>query len=560
MRHALKIFIPLLVIVLSSSCASLRNKKGGYTLDYDTKKKFQYFYYEASKQKILGNSEEALGLFEQALKVDPRSHASMYQISNIYYGEKQLEAAIYWAEKAVEANPNFNFWYYGQLGQFYNRNKEFEKSAKVFEFMIKQEPGKKTNYAEASNQYFNSGQLKDALRILEKYQLKFGIDEISARKIEGLYFRMNKPDDAVQAIQQLVDRYPDNLKYLGLLTESLKIAKRTEETLPVFDKMLRLDPGNGFAHFGLAEYYRKTDQNKSFSHLKSAFGDQKLEINQKLKVLSSFMMMVSVNPAIRMQAEELSNIIINTHPNEPMGYIALSDIQFADLDFEESRESLKKALDLDPSDAKVWQKLLLIDDKLQDHRKIVSDSRDAMELFPNQLVFILYNAYSNLIIEDYTAAIEAANIGLEISLNKSDKVQFLNLLADSYNKLQRFQESDEAFKALFELNPKDEVALNNYAFYLAERNEKLSFALELIQKARTIDSTNPLYLDTHGWVLYKLKRYAEAKELLEQALMQLPNDYELTEHFGLVLIALGDTEQGNLYLKKAKDLENQPNP
>jgi tetratricopeptide (TPR) repeat protein len=272
------------------------------------------------------------------------------------------------------------------------------------------------------------------------------------------------------------------------------------------------------------------------------------------------MMMVSINPTIRKQAQELSEIIIKTHPNDPMGYIAMSDILFADLEYEKSRENLRQALHLDPSDAKVWQKLLLIDDKLQNHHQIITDSKEAMELFPNQLVFILYNAYSNLLLENYPEAIEAANIGIEISINKSDKVQFLNILADAYNKLKKYKKSDEAFEELFELNPKDELALNNYAYYLAERSEKLEFALEMIQNARTIDSSNPLYLDTHAWILYKLERYEEAKGMLEDALKQLPNEYDINEHYGKVLIALGQIEQGNIYLKKAKELENQTNP
>jgi tetratricopeptide (TPR) repeat protein len=447
------------------------------------------------------------------------------------------------------------------LGQFYNRNKEFEKSAKIFEFMIKQEPYRKSNYAEASNQYFNAGQFNKSLHILLKYQETFGIDEVSARKIEGLHFRMNDPEKAVQAIKRLTEKDPDNLKYLSLLSESYNIAKQEKNKVEVLMRILGIDSSNGYAHFALADHYRKKGNKElTYEHLKLAFGDNKLKIGQKLNVLSSFMMMVSIDPVIRKQAEELTNIIIKTHPTDPMGYIALSDIEFADLEYEDSRINLRHALALDPSDAKVWQKLLLIDDKLKNHETIVVDSKDAMELFPNQLVFIIYNAYSHLTLENYAKAIESANYGVEISINKGNKIQFLNILADAYYQLKKYKKSDEAFKELFELNPKDDLALNNYAYYLAERNENLSFALEMIENARSLDSSNPLYLDTHAWVLYRLERYEEARGLLEQALKQLPNEYDINHHFGQVLIALGQTEQGNIYLRKAKELENQITP
>ena len=96
-------------------------------------------YFKASTQKVLGNYTEAARLFGDALKIDPKSHAAMYQLGNINMAVSGFHDAVYWTEKAVLGNPNYNYWYAGQLAQAYSKVGAYEKSAKIFEIMIEEE-------------------------------------------------------------------------------------------------------------------------------------------------------------------------------------------------------------------------------------------------------------------------------------------------------------------------------------------------------------------------------------------------------------------------------------
>ena len=61
------------------------------------------------------------------------------------------------------------------------------------------------------------------------------------------------------------------------------------------------------------------------------------------------------------------------------------------------------------------------------------------------------------------------------------------------------------------------------------------------------------YQDTYGWVLYKLKRFAEAKEWLVKAVEADGNSPVILEHYGDVLYQLGQKVGALEYWEKAKN-------
>ena len=61
-------------------------------------------------------------------------------------------------------------------------------------------------------------------------------------------------------------------------------------------------------------------------------------------------------------------------------------------------------------------------------------------------------------------------------------------------------------------------SLNNYAYYLSESNKELAKAEQMSYKAITAEPANSTYLDTYAWIMFKEKRYAEAKIYIDKAL------------------------------------------
>lgn len=115
-------------------------------------------------------------------------------------------------------------------------------------------------------------------------------------------------------------------------------------------------------------------------------------------------------------------------------------------------------------------------------------------------------------------------------------------LGDLLYQAKHFEEAEVELREAFRLDPQHGPALNYLGYSLAERNERLKEALDLVQRALEHDTWNGLYLDSLGWVYYRMGRYDEAREPLERAALELPKDPTVLEHLGDVYLSLGERQ------------------
>jgi tetratricopeptide (TPR) repeat protein len=104
----------------------------------------------------------------------------------------------------------------------------------------------------------------------------------------------------------------------------------------------------------------------------------------------------------------------------------------------------------------------------------------------------------------------------------------------------------EAMRQVLAVEPNNAAALNYLGYLFAEAGENLNEAKELIEKAVRLKPEDGYYLDSLGWVYFKLGQFQKALELLEKADKLAPNEGVILEHLGEVHLKLGNN-------KKAKD-------
>src|SRR5262249_18409735 len=81
----------------------------------------------------------------------------------------------------------------------------------------------------------------------------------------------------------------------------------------------------------------------------------------------------------------------------------------------------------------------------------------------------------------------------------------------------RFRESEAAFHALLQRWPDNAEALNYLGYMLADRGVELQEALGLIQHAVSLQHDNAAFLDSLGWVYYRLGEFQQAEGYLDRA-------------------------------------------
>ncbi len=110
------------------------------------------------------------------------------------------------------------------------------------------------------------------------------------------------------------------------------------------------------------------------------------------------------------------------------------------------------------------------------------------------------------------------------------------------------------YKKALQLDPSQAVAANNLAFLMVENGENSDVALSYAQNARRAMPSAPNTADTLAWVYYHKGTYSLARDLLQDAVKQSPNDASIHYHLGLTLNKMGDKSGAASELKKAADL------
>jgi len=140
------------------------------------------------------------------------------------------------------------------------------------------------------------------------------------------------------------------------------------------------------------------------------------------------------------------------------------------------------------------------------------------------------------------------------SSNKELLSQIYASMGDGYHQLNDYVQSDAAYDQSLTNNPDNAYTLNNYAYYLSLRGDKLDKAAQMSRHSNELQPDNASFEDTFAWVLFRQKKYQEAKTWMEKAIKHNKKSAGLAEHYGDVLYFLSDTENAVKYWKTARQL------
>lgn len=117
----------------------------------------------------------------------------------------------------------------------------------------------------------------------------------------------------------------------------------------------------------------------------------------------------------------------------------------------------------------------------------------------------------------------------------SKPVLVLQQLSLYYEQKKEYDKSDSLYAIILADDP-DATSYNNYAYNLSTRDNidrsGLEHALDLAGKAIDSEPDNPAYLDTVGWIYFKMGQYDLAEYFIQQSLAVNPDDADVLLHLG----------------------------
>lgn len=523
-------------------------------LSYGEKRKLDVNFSEGLIEKLKGNYPEAIEKFKTCLDVYPNHAASMYEIAYIGNGGGKSAEAIPYAQKAVSLDEN-NEWYRLLLAKCYMETSRFNDASASFERLTKQDPENIDYYFLWSSALLRAGKIKEALDVYDRIEKMIGVTEEIILQKERIYLSLNQLDKAVAEAQKLINSNPSETQYYNMLAELYFQNNKPDKAMEVCNKAFEIDPKEPHTHLLLAEYYESiSDDAKAFSHVKIAFENPDMNIDEKVKILVGYFNIPEKFKAEREESEALISILLRVHPNDAKTYSLQGDFLYRDGKNAEARDAFRKAIQLDKTRYPIWQQVMVLDEMLGDYAGMEADSRQAIELFPSEPYSYIFSASANYQLKNYKQAIETINNGKDyVAGDKKLLGQFYSMLGDCYNATKEYALSDEKFEKALNLDPDNANVMNNWAYYLSLRNDKLDKAEKMGLRANQLVKDNSSYEDTYAWVLYKQKNYEEAKRWLEKALEHGGDKSSvILEHYGDVLFQQGQTEKALEYWQKAK--------
>ena len=514
-----------------------------------------FHFHNATREKILGNYDEAIRNYRKCLSIDPNHAASAYEMGIIAMNGNDPVAGMAYSAIAYNKDPD-NLWYGLLHAETLKANRKFSEVGKLYEKLIKKNPERSELYLDYSNVLLTTKKTGEALEVLNRLEKVTGPQmELSVQK-QRIYLKEGKLDLAVAEIQKLIDSDPSEARYHLLMAEVYAANNQNEKALEAYQKALAIDPDDPYINLSVAESFRqKKDVDGAQPYLRKAFGSSELDIDSKVKILVGFYLMSENNESLKKNAIELIEITIATHPNDPKSWSLGGDFSFRDKDYAVAQQRFEKAIELDKSKFVIWSQLLYVDSELNDYNKMLVHGKEAVELFPNEpSVYLLYG----LALLQKKQNEEAKNLleqGVKLVVDNDPLIaQFYANLGDVYYRLGKMEQSDQSYESALALTPNDTYVLNNYAYYLSLRKEKLDKAEIMAKKANELNPGSSSYEDTYGWIFYVAGKYDEALIWLQKAYDNGGSKSAvILEHIGDVYFKLKQPEKALEYWIRAKD-------
>lgn len=558
----------ILMLVVFAGCSSIKKNsvkeptaeqiKKVQLNDVD-KRKFDYFFYEASREKMKGNYEKSAMYLSECLKIDATSSAAMYELANLLVAGNEVVKAQGLLERAIAIEPD-NIWYKLMLAELYQSNKLGFQAVKLYEQIVNEYPENEEYLYGLAQLYQRNGESQKALDAYDKLEKRIGLNEIIILEKEKILLNIGKNKTALEELNKLIDKYPEEARYYGFVADYYLYLGQNEDARLYYNKVLEKDPQNVMAFFSLGNLAIQAKDTANFvNNYKKGLGIKTTPFELKFQRILPFLV---DNANIQKNVSFLSDffdVLVEAHPYEAMVYVYKGNYYRAINNNDNALEAYKTALTIEQSNELIWQDYLLLMIDNPDYSKIYGNAKLALTHFPDNAFFYLLAGSSAGQLKDYDEAIRLLDIGLQ--KNTDNKALIAQLYANKGDIYYAKEEHELAFSAYEESLKIDElniVVLNNYSYYLSLENQDLDKAERMSSKCVELEPGNSTYLDTYAWVLFKRQRYFEAKYIIERALDNggLESNV-IVEHYGDILMMNGDVNGAVEQWNKAVEMGSE---
>jgi len=554
--------------------------------------------------EIYGKSQhirDAVIEAQAALKIDPDNVEAHRLLARIYVrtlgdmnaGEVQQENLAKATEqfKAIlktEPHDTYSLLWLARLYRFQNQHAEAEK---VLRQVIAHDPDNGPALEQLSQLLMDQGRPQEAIDLLTR-----AASETSSPDVFDLlgdaYAQSKDYKKAEEAYRQAIAGDPDDPGHRHGLAQALMSQDKYDEALEQFNKLTELEPGTAENFLRAAQLYRHLGK---FEQAASSLARAKQLAPGSLEILYNEALLYEdqghYEDAVKVLTDAIAGIKSQTggegNPSalavlyEQLGHAYLKQRNFTaalaaydDLgklnpdahkraemltidtyrenhDFDRAITEAKKALDESPDSPEAAVTLAMLYGEKSETAEAKKLLEGLLKGDDNDIEIYLDIAQVESRGKKFADAEQSAQKAEQMAHEGPARESAWYMLGSIYERQKRFDDAEQEFRKVLDLNPNNSAVLNYYGYMLADRGVRVEEATSLIQRALKVEPNNGAYLDSLGWAYYKENKLAEAEEYLRKAIEHEGNDPTILSHMADVCLKLGRNECAADYFEKS---------
>jgi tetratricopeptide (TPR) repeat protein len=527
------------------------------------KRKAEYIYLQAQTFKAQDSIAAYYDLVKYAYELDSTNTAIAF-----YYGylmslkdnstDLEKSRGLDLMKKHVDAHPEdyYEATYFSDACMSLKRK---DLGLAVIEKQAELYPTKTEVQMRLAAAYVRNEKFAEALKVYEKIEGFEGKSpEITAYKA-ALNSELGDTVGAIAEIRNLYNTAPANVSYNLLMSELFRQYNMPDSALFYLDKAQALDPENGNVYFAKAQYYDEIGDSVNYDkQIYNALVSDDLPVETKLDVLTQYTQTQLLRNDSTERVNNLFQVLVAQHPHEPKVHELYSMYYSTIKDYKHAIEELGYEVDLDPTNAEAWQRLMVVNILDDNYAGAIKAAQKALEYNPEDLDLYRYIAPSYYQMKEYDKAIETYDQALALVDSTKNVDLYSDLLCgkgDVYVELGDSARGFELYEHALRISPGNTSAMNNYAYFLSLSGKDLDKAESMAAKAVYANPSNATFIDTYAWVYFKKKNYDMALLYIKSAMSNSDSpSADILEHYGDILYMTGDHDEAVVQWEKALEL------
>ncbi len=506
-------------------------------------------FIEGASLDAQGKFAEAILEYQEVLRLDPDNAAAMYALSKDFTELNKHARASEYAREAV-ARDSMNIAYRDQLAQVYVNAFQRDLAIREYEAILRIDSLQNRSLYSLANLLQTQQPLR-ALELYEKLMDREGETWELLLQTAEIHSTLGRYDEAVSDFEAMLRLDPSNDALKRQLAETYSKAGRNDDALALLESMHDVRPDDADVSLVLAEMYlERGDTQRALVLFRSIVSRPDLHPEVRVRIGVSLFSQSERDTALGIAAREVFQKArdeqpLDWRPHWYLGAIALNAGQDS-----VAAASFSRVTELEPRNGDAWWFLGSIYFERGDYENVFTSMYRARQTLPNDFrVYLLLGLAHSQSGEPEDAAIELRKAH---RLNPND-VNVLSSLALTLDGLDQFSESDSLYEKALRIDSTNALVLNNYSYSLSERGLQLERALSMATMAVAADPDNSSYLDTIGWIHFKLGNYEEARRYIEEAVATGDASPVVLEHLGDVYEKLGQPDKAREQWQRAYD-------